>query len=392
MSKTSISKKVRWKVWLKAGGRCQYRGCNKPLWRDDLTMADMNAAYLAHIVGDKPGGPRGKEGLSEQLGDDFSNIMLLCDTHHRLIDREGLESHPPDLLRRYKEEHENRIERLTGIVADHGTHILLFGTKIGDHSGYVNHAQAREAVLPARYPKTERGIRLDLNEIGIDDSSPFYWQTVRECIDKKIGRLIDSGTGPMGNPITHLSVFGLAPIPALAYLGRRLGDTIPADVFQRHRDNGGWRWKEEHVATEPFIIDQPSDEGLTRRIGDETSIAPEDQMVAVRLSLSGVVHRAEVKKALGKQVPTYTIMIKEARRDFLHSQSQLKQFRETWMSLLAEIRGAHGAGVEIHLFPAVPNSVAIEIGRAQLPKSDPPIHIYDHDKDRKGFYHALSIR
>ena len=58
---------------------------------------------------------------------------------------------------------------------------------------------------------------------------------------------------------------------------------------------------------------------------------------------------------------------------------------------MSEIPAAHWADVEIHLFPAVPNSVAIEIGRTQLPKSDPPISIYDHDKEQAGFIHALTL-
>lgn len=393
MSWTSISKQTRWKVWLKAGGRCEYRGCNKPLWRDDLTMKEMNKAYLAHIIADSPGGPRGQEELSEDLSDDFENIMLLCDTHHRLIDKEDIEGHPPDLLRKYKREHEERIERLTGIESDHGTHILLFGTKIGTHRGEVNHDQARQTVLPDRYPNTERGIRLDLNDIGISESNPAYWLTVKETVDSKIGRLIDQKESPKGKPIEHLSVFGLAPIPALVYLGRRIGDTVPADVYQRHRETGGWQWAEEKENPCSYIVDQPSDDGVGKEGSDGSSARArtESEPVAVRLSLSGDVLRTDVEKALGFLPPLYTIAIDDPRRDFLRVEEELERFRKAWMPLMAEIRGAHGADAKIHLFPAVPNSVAIEIGRTQLPKSDPPISVYDHDKEQGGFTHALTL-
>jgi len=393
MSWTSISKQTRWKVWLKSGGRCEYRGCNKPLWRDDETMKQMNRAYLAHIIADSPDGPRGKEELSDELSDDFENIMLLCDTHHRLIDREEVEEHPPELLREYKREHEERIERLTGIESDHGTHILLFGTKIGTHRGAVNHDQARQAVLPGRYPNTERGIRLDLNDTGIDESSSAYWPAVKEAVDSQVGRLVDRKEGPKGKTIEHLSVFGLAPIPALAYLGRRIGDTIPADVYQRHRETGDWQWAEEREDPCSYIVDQPSDDGIGKKGANGSSTRTEEgsESVAVRLSLSGDVQRAGVEKALGYRPPLYTITIDEPGRDFLDSEKELERFRKEWMSLLAEIRGAHGANVEIHLFPAVPNSVAIEIGRTQLPKSDPPISVYDHNREKGGFIHALTL-
>lgn len=82
------------------------RGCNKPLQRTDLTLGKMNTAYIAHIVADSPDGPRGDEHRSELLAKDFNNLMLLCDTHHRLIDREDIEGHPEDRLLKIKEEQE----------------------------------------------------------------------------------------------------------------------------------------------------------------------------------------------------------------------------------------------------------------------------------------------
>ena len=49
------------------------------------------------------------------------------------------------------------------------------------------------------------------------------------------------------------------------------------------------------------------------------------------------------------------------------------------------------SSITIHVFPAVPVSVAIEIGRARLPKVDLPMVIYDYNKKRDGFVKALDI-
>src|SRR5687767_15907043 len=110
MSVTSVPKQVRVKLWVSAGGRCQYDGCNAALWRDDVTLTSMNRSYVAHIVADKPDGPRGHPTLSEQLAGEFSNLMLLCDAHHRLIDVEQVGEHSVDRLQAMKREHERRIE------------------------------------------------------------------------------------------------------------------------------------------------------------------------------------------------------------------------------------------------------------------------------------------
>ena len=110
MSKTKIPESVKIRLWGKAAGRCQYEGCNKPLWIDSLKKFEFNSAYIAHIVADSPGGPRGDKLLSKKLATDISNLMLMCDEHHRLVDNIDIKGHPVGLLDQMKKKHENRIE------------------------------------------------------------------------------------------------------------------------------------------------------------------------------------------------------------------------------------------------------------------------------------------
>lgn len=42
MSVSHIPEKVKIRLWGKAAGRCQYEGCNKPLWLDSHTKAECN--------------------------------------------------------------------------------------------------------------------------------------------------------------------------------------------------------------------------------------------------------------------------------------------------------------------------------------------------------------
>ncbi len=51
---TNVPHKLQLRLWGKAAGRCQYAGCNKPLWLDSLTKVEFNIAYAAHIIADKP--------------------------------------------------------------------------------------------------------------------------------------------------------------------------------------------------------------------------------------------------------------------------------------------------------------------------------------------------
>lgn len=377
MSETTLSPKVQLQIWLRSGGRCQYPGCNEPLWKDELTLAKMNRAYLAHIVADSPGGPRGHPTLSNQLKADPANIMLLCDTHHRLIDREDVAGHPVELLQQYKREHEDRIERQTAIQADRRTHMVLFGTRIGDRKGQVNAAQACAAVFPERYPADERGMRLDLAENEVSEDDPEFWTLTTQYVERRLRRLLADSHDPIGLPINHLSIFALAPIPVLIHFGKQLGDIYAADIYQRHRSGSNWQWQGLGDENFDYLLNCPG--------------KGKAAMVAVNLSLSGVIHATEVAKTIGREIPTYTLRIAQPTRDFLRAKEQLELFRSHWHRMLAEIRSMHGEDCEIHLFPAVPCSVAVEIGRSLLPKSDPNMVVYDHDRKFGGFQRTIVV-
>lgn len=67
MSVTSITTKKQNLLWAVSGGRCEYEGCNRILHIDILTKKKYNSAYIAHIVADKPDGPRGDTVRSKLL-------------------------------------------------------------------------------------------------------------------------------------------------------------------------------------------------------------------------------------------------------------------------------------------------------------------------------------
>jgi hypothetical protein len=41
-----ISDDVKLKLWVFSGGRCEFPGCNKPVWRDGLTLKDEQIQEL----------------------------------------------------------------------------------------------------------------------------------------------------------------------------------------------------------------------------------------------------------------------------------------------------------------------------------------------------------
>jgi hypothetical protein len=58
--------------------------------------------------------------------------------------------------------------------------------------------------------------------------------------------------------------------------------------------------------------------------------------------------------------------------------------------LFEQIRAAHGRAA-VHVFPAMPAAMAVELGRARVPKVDATWQVYDQVKARGGFVPALTI-
>jgi hypothetical protein len=85
------------------------------------------------------------------------------------------------------------------------------------------------------------GIEIDLRGIpGEANADPAYYQAAARRIDEVIQRLLKPAVDD--DSVPHLSVFALARLPLLVYLGSRLDDTIATDIYQRHRTGETWTW------------------------------------------------------------------------------------------------------------------------------------------------------
>ncbi|HGH1673842.1 TPA: SAVED domain-containing protein [Bacillus cereus] len=374
MSVSSIPGDVRYRLWGKAAGRCQYRGCNTPLWIDGLTKAEFNSAYLAHIIADKPDGPRGDVKLSPLLNKEISNIMLLCDVHHRLIDKKDVKGHSVKLLKEMKKEHEERIELITEMDMDRRTHVVLFGTNIGDHSSPLNKNSVYSALKSEkRYPANAEPIALNLDNSLFKDDDEFFWmvetKNLQQQFKEKIEPLLSKDTN-------HFSLFGIAPQPLLIELGKLFSDIPVVETFQRQREpEPTWEWAEDKEST--YIVKEPQEI---------------KEKVILIISLSGTITSDRIVSLLGEDISIWTLTIENPDNDFLKSKKQLSEFRKIFRKLLNDIKYRHGQNSEIHIFPSAPVAINIEIGRVWMPKADLPMKIYDQNYKKGGFQYALTIQ
>jgi hypothetical protein len=373
MSVTSIPETVKIRLWGKAAGRCEYEGCNKPLWLDSLTRFEFNASYIAHIIADSPDGPRGHPTLSRELAQDITNLMLMCDEHHRLVDRADVVGHPVDRLKAMKAAHEQRIYTVSGIDVDKRSHILLYGANIGAHNSPVCYAEATRAMVPHRYPADPNPITLSLRNSSFEDRTGQFWNVESEHLRSMVTQQVQPRL--RAAEIFHLSVFALAPQPLLILLGSLLSDIPAAEVFQLHREPRGWQWQDQPEDFQ-YVISEP----------EQVSGVP-----ALVFALSATVNNERIHKVLGRDVAIWRVTVSAPNNDFLKSKRQAQEFRKQVRSLMDRIKARHGEDGAIHVFPAMPVALAVEFGRILMPKADLPLVVYDENKRTAGFAHAVDI-
>jgi len=60
--------------------------------------------------------------------------------------------------------------------------------------------------------------------------------------------------------------------------------------------------------------------------------------------------------------------------------------------MMVDIKNSHGNDVPLHIFPVMPVSCCVELGRARMPKADMPWIIYDNDIGTQEFSKSIEIR
>lgn len=175
------------------------------------------------------------------------------------------------------------------------------------------------------------------------------------------------------------SVFALAPIPLLAYLGSRLTSKIPVDLYQRHRDKENWTWKLSGVPIR-----------YTSRL---LRFGTDKLKVALILSLSGTIPIEKLPREIDARFTIYELTLSGSTPNpgFLRLRSDLASFQLTYQEVLATIIKGHGLIDEIHVFPAVPAPLAVILGREPLAKVHPALLIYDYQKKAGGFTQTMRI-
>ncbi len=369
-----IPEKIAILLYAHAGGRCEFDGCNKYLLEHYPTETVGNFGEKAHIWGFKEGGPRGKGSGRPVDVNNLANLMLLCQGCHKCVD-DHPNDYPVEVLKKFKKDHEDRIYDLTGIAKDRDTIPLVLKGLIGGRPADIALEEMQSAVAP-NYLKQRDEIEIDFCSIP-DNPKDSYWEIAQDKIDKEMPRLY-SLTAKSGCTI-RVSVFALAPIPLLIYLGSKLSDKMDVDLYQRHRDTEAWSWK--------------GGKGHAEYCTQCLQMGKPQSPVLLLVNLSGKNSIESLPVELAERATIYELTLKGQACSplFLNTKEDLTNFTREYNKALATIRQAHPNLGTLHLFPAVPSPVAVTLGRSRLPKVDAILKVYDYDKRANGFISTLEV-
>lgn len=100
-----ISSKVIKELYEKSGNKCAFPNCRCELFYDETNMGE-----ICHIEGLKPESVRYNPALSDNQRNSIENLILLCPSHHKLIDSQN-SKYTVEQLKQMKASHEDWIAK-----------------------------------------------------------------------------------------------------------------------------------------------------------------------------------------------------------------------------------------------------------------------------------------
>lgn len=248
------------------------------------------------------------------------------------------------------------------------THLIRLSSPIGAGFGRVD----RNEVLSALPDGSQITTELHINLLHLSESDPQFWHRAVSTIQAEVETW--RSTWIHTEMTSHSSVFAFAPIPLLMVLGRALGEHHPCDLYQRHRTPPTWCWPSDVHSAPPLDIEVRRPPGRVR-----------GQHAIALLSLSGSVdHQTALDAARARgaegDIGVWEVAASGSAVDIIKSPEHIHTFWQKWREALGHIHDKLGDQGEVHVFPALPIPLAIEVGRRMLPGADPTLHIYDRDR------------
>ena len=359
---TAITGPTRSQVLLDSHGRCMFDGCGVDLTRDPVTGERGNFATLAHNVAASEAGTRGVLYLSGRLADDPANILLLCDTHHRLVDTVASADYPAAELSAMRLRFCAAAATVLDTLALTPTPAFCVAWPVHrQRIGLPSSQQVARALRPI-------GARLDGQLRTVNENEAVLrtldgealWHAMSAAVEQTAGEILQQAHGDG----YRAALFAMGLMPALIALGAKLGNKCEITPMLRYRENGLWYWPANEPRGEFYSI-----EGLER-------LSDRENEACLLLGLTAV---PEAMRSTAESLGTRVVSVL-ARWDYLGNGAlghpdDGAPFRQRMQELLHRLRDAHGVR-RVHVLPCASNAACLFFGQS-FDSYHPELVIYD---------------
>lgn len=325
----------------KAAGLCEFRGCGKALFLG-LTDEKLNISQFAHIIASSPNGPRGSD-KSHDVSNKIENVMLLCPEHHKEIDGvETRDKYNVDCLLEMKHEHERKVSELSVLFKSEKAEVVIFSSPIAGKKVVTPCEDVMKSVYPPFTSRSDYARKIEFDLELLDDGKGIDWKSTIRKLKRKV-RDDFSGYLESGTPI---GLFALGVCPILIALGSCLGNKAKIEVYPKLHDSNLWRWDQSSRVVDFFY---------------EKTINGSSKNVVLIIDISAKVDVSKIKEI--KDCTVYRIypIDVEPSIDLIKNRDSLQNFIRVYYEVQNLILSENS--LEVYLYAAVPNVIAIAIGQ-----------------------------
>ncbi|MES3041167.1 MAG: SAVED domain-containing protein [Pseudomonadota bacterium] len=376
-----ISQATTLRVWADAGARCMYQGCGESLSEIPLSTSVGQIAYLAHIIASDPDGPRGDDNHSHARSDDHENIMLMCDAHHRLIDRTDEAGHPTPRLQSMRATHIVRVRYLLQSLRYPRTNMMTLLANLADVPTNESEVDLKNAVIdrglsPIGPPQQEiRRFQRD------DRTNSEFWSHLLHEHERDIQQYQRNLKDALREHT--VAIYPLHLVPMLVLAGRIAGEASPIEVFQYHRERRSWRW-DPHATAYPHdaIFLESTHEGSTGEV-----------VLSIELTANideGAIPETLRHRILNGEVGWLRIRHVTPCHSSIRHPDDLDNFTRVARQAISLIQDGIRANV-VHLFGISPASALFRFGQLLQPGHHPPYQVYDRPNNASLFSPGLEV-
>lgn len=159
------------RLFARSGNRCAFTSCRRLLVVEGPSGQPSVLGDVAHIIGASPAGPRGDSFMAPADRNRYENLILLCNTHHQLVDAQEA-TYTPERLRAIKEEHERWVEERLTTGTPEPAPVELRSDSLYSSLLPVARMPDRVFSAAARF-KTEPETRAQLDPLRGREAAPF---------------------------------------------------------------------------------------------------------------------------------------------------------------------------------------------------------------------------